>query len=330
MTDFFDELYGNEQLKAYIQMKISDGALPHALIFEGSKGSGKTTAAIMTVQSLDPEYSAKIGKLATPDVTVHEPTDGKKSIGVSLIRDIRTAAFIKPQELSVRVFIIRQAHTMTTEAQNALLKILEEPPKGVFFFLLCENASLLLPTVRSRAPVIKMSVVSDNELAEYMVSTSKKAEIMQKNSPEDFLMLIRSCGGSIGCAIERIGSPSSDAQRQRNRVSELLTLLSEGKRDKILLFFIKSKMSREELSEILLMFCYALRDMLKLKYGELGQSLYFTSSEEAENFSAGFARSTLMTLYTVANELCGKLTVNVNVDAFCVRFADALTDAARK
>ena len=57
MTDFFDGLYANDQLKTYIQMKISDGALPHALIFEGPLGSGKTTATIMTVQSLDPEYA---------------------------------------------------------------------------------------------------------------------------------------------------------------------------------------------------------------------------------------------------------------------------------
>jgi hypothetical protein len=78
------------------------------------------------------------------------------------------------------------------------------------------------------------------------------------------------------------------------------------------------------------MLCYALRDMLKLKYGELEQALYFTSLEDAENFSSTFARSTLMSLYGAADGLRGKLAVNVSVDAFSVRCADALTDAAQK
>ncbi len=330
MTDIFDSLYSNEQLKMYIQLKISDNSLPHALIFEGVKGSGKTTVALMTAQALEPEYAAKISKLATPDVTLHEPTDGKKSIGVALIRDIKTAAYIKPQELSVRVFIIRQSQTMTPEAQNALLKILEEPPKNVYFFLLCDNASILLPTVRSRAPVLKMSVLGDDELAQYMVSTSKKAEVMQKNAPDDYRMLIRSCAGSIGAAIEKLGTPSADSERLREQTLELITLLSQGKKDKTLLFFVKTKFTREALDALLLMLSCAMRDMLKLKYGELSYTLYFVSYDKAENLSADFARAALMNIYSASESLRQKLAVNVNIDAYCVRCADVLSDAARK
>lgn len=330
MTELFDSLYSNEQLKTYIQLKISENALPHALIFEGAKGSGKTTVALMTAQALEPEYASKIGKLATPDVTLHEPTDGKKSIGVALVRDIKTAAYVKPQELSMRVFIIRQAQTMTPEAQNALLKILEEPPKNVYFFLLCENASMLLPTVRSRAPVLKMSVLGDDELAQYMAQTSKKAEVMQRNSPDEYRMLMRSCAGSIGAAIEKLGTPSADAEKLRTQTLELINLLSEGKKDKTLLFFVKTKFTREGLDALLLMLSCAMRDMLKLKYGELNDTLYFVSYDEAENLSACFARSTLMNLYTLSESLRQKLAVNVNIDAYCVRCADVLSDGARK
>ena len=80
MAELFDGLYGNEQLKTYISAKISDGMLPHALIIEGPQGSGKTTVALMTAASLAPDFADKVKKLATPDVTLHEPTDGKKSI----------------------------------------------------------------------------------------------------------------------------------------------------------------------------------------------------------------------------------------------------------
>ena len=330
MSDHFEALYGNEQLKTYIKSKMSDGALPHALIFEGSEGSGKFTVATMTAMALDPQFADKIKKHISPDVTVHEPTDGKKSIGVSLIREIRAQAYIKPQELSVRVFVIRHAHTMTTEAQNALLKILEEPPSGVYFFLLCENSSLLLPTVRSRAPVLKMAVLPDDELSEYVASVNKKAELMKRNSPEEYAMLIRSCGGSVGAAISRIGTPDSQSEKLRTLTGELIALISEGKRDGILLFFVKNRLKREELETVLLGLSCAMRDMLKLKYGTLSDTLFFASLAQAEEASASYARSTLMNVYNESETLRAKLSVNVNVDAFSVRCADALIDAARK
>ncbi len=329
MTGFFDKLYLNSQLKDYIQTKISEGSLPHALIFEGSKGSGKTTVALMTAQALAPDFADKIERLATPDVTLHD-TEGKKSIGVAAVRQIREAAFIKPQELDVRIFIIKDAHLMTTEAQNALLKILEEPPKSVYFFLLCENASLLLPTVRSRAPVLKTSVIPDFELEGYMASVNKKAADMQKSSPDEYRMLIRSCSGSIGLAAQRLGTPSSDEQRLREQADKLLSFLAENKADKVLVLLVQSKLTRQTLSELLLMLSFAMRDMLKAKYGELSSTLYFTSIENAEELSAELARATLMNLYTASEMLRDKLSVNVNIDAFCVYCADVLSDAARK
>ncbi len=330
MPIFFDKLYSNEQLKAYIDFKISDNSLPHALIFEGAYGSGKTTLALMTAQMLEPEYASKIARLATPDVTLHEPSDGKKSIGVALIREIKTAAYIKPQELGKRIFIIRQAQAMTAEAQNALLKILEEPPKNVYFFLLCENASLLLPTVRSRAPVLKMSVLEDDELANYIANSNAKAADMQASSPDAYRMLIRSCNGSIGAAIDKFTLSDNDAENTRVRVEELIKFLCEGKKDKTLLFFVKNKFTREGLGEFLLMLSNALRDMLKIKYGELKNSLFFVSYEETENYSIEFPRSTLMKLYDTSEALRERLSVNVNIDAYCVYCADMLSSTVRK
>jgi hypothetical protein len=200
----------------------------------------------------------------------------------------------------------------------------------VFFFLLCDNASLLLPTVRSRAPVLKMSVFSDEELAEYMLSVSKKAEVMYNSSPDDYRIAIRLCSGTIGQALERIGSPTADADRLRSRVIELIKYLSERKRDKILLFFVKGKTSREELIATLDALAHSIRDMLKLKYGKLEYPQFFINEEEAEEYSATFARSTLMSIYTECELLLTKLNINVNVDAFCARCADALTDASQK
>lgn len=330
MADILEPLYGNGQLKTYISGRIAEGQLPHALIFEGPEGSGKLTVALMTAAMLCPEYADKIQSRLSLDVTVHELEAGKKSIGVALIRDIRESAYIKPQELPVRVFIIRTAHLMTTEAQNALLKIFEEPPKGVHFFLLTENASALLPTVRSRAPVLRMSVFDDEELISYVVSTNQKAQNLQKNSPETLEMLIRSCSGSIGQAEAKLGAPNADAEKLRERTRELIDLLSAAKRDGILLFFVKSKLDRSELDELLLNLAFAIRDMLKTKYGTPRTLLYFTSVTENEETSAEFARITLINLYSAIEELRATLTVNVNAEAFAVRIADVLCEALAK
>lgn len=330
MTDVFDSLYGNGQLKAYIKSKISEGTLPHALIFEGASGSGKLTVALMTAAALSVGFEDKILRQLSPDVTVHGVSEGKKSIGISVIRDIRAQAYIKPQELQNRIFIIKNAQLLTTEAQNALLKIFEEPPKGVHFFLLCENATSLLPTVRSRAPVLRMSIFDDAELKEYIIPLNKKAETLSKNSPEAFDTLIRSCGGSIGCALERLGSSSSQAENIRERTNELIMRLSEGKNDGVLLFFVKNKFQRDELDLILLNTAYAMRDMLKSKYGTAKHLLYFSSQTDAENFAAEFARSTLMNLYSAIEQQRASLSVNVNAEAFSVRVADILCETMRK
>ena len=153
---------------------------------------------------------------------------------------------------------------------------------------------------------------------------------MESNDPDGYRMLIRSCGGSIGLATEKLGTPSSDAEKLRSQVSLLVDLLCEGKKDKILLFFVKARFTREALDSLLLMLSFAMRDLLKIKYGELSNSLYFVSNDDAENISAAFARSTLMSLYDASEILRQKLAVNVNVDAYCVHCADVLSDTARK
>ncbi|MBQ9692126.1 MAG: AAA family ATPase [Clostridia bacterium] len=326
---FFDGLFGNEQLITYLSSAIDEGNLPHALILEGVSGSGKTTVALSVCAALEPEYADKIKRLQSPDVTVHTAEEGKKTVGIAVIRDLKSKAFIKPQELSVRVFIIDEASTMTTEAQNALLKILEEPPKNVYFLLLCDNASALLPTVRSRAPVLRMSVFDDDSLSQYLISSSPKARIMSEKNPDAFRMLIRSAEGAIGAAEARLGSKNTSAEKLREKTDRLLDLLIAAKTADILLFFISSGFARDELDILILNLECAIRDMLKCKYGAPKSLTYFFKADDAEALSAEFAKSTLISLFDCAEKIRTYLTVNVNASNFCVRAADMLSDAIK-
>ena len=82
--------------------------------------------------------------------------EGKKEFPVELARDIRQDAYIAPNEGACKVYIVDQAHTMNASAQNALLKIIEEPPAGVYFILLCENRAQMLPTILSRVVSVEL------------------------------------------------------------------------------------------------------------------------------------------------------------------------------
>lgn len=325
----FEGMLGNEQVFSYLSLAVENGNLPHALIFEGPQGSGKLTCALMTAAALSPKYSDKIKKLFCADVTVHGLDDGKKTIGIDQVREIKSKAYIKPQELEHRIFIIDQASTMTDAAQNALLKLLEEPPKGVYFFILCENAAMLLPTVRSRAPVLRMSVFTDRELEQYLLCESEAARALKARDEESFTMLLKASQGAIGSALERLKNKSSDSDKLRARVKELISDLISGSTVQILMFFIFSDLDRTELDSLLLTLQYAIRDMLKCKYGELSEQLFFFKTEEAEDASAEFAKSTLIELYNTTDKLRAELTVNVNARLFAVKTADAITAALK-
>lgn len=335
-TEYFDRLFGNEQMKRYLLSGINSSKLPHALIFDGADGSGKKTAAKLTAAALEPEFSDKILRMISPDVTLHMPEDGKKSIGVALIRLIREAAYVTPQELSVRVFIIADAQLMTVEAQNALLKILEEPPGGVYFFLLCSNASALLATVRSRAPVLRMQTFSDEQLSEYMISHDENARKLFERDKETFDSLIRVSEGTIGGAMKRFGSNAPDSRKLRNKTDELINILADGKKADIILFFLTAGFSRDELDELMLLLSLAVRDMLTVKYGIEVSPVYFLNTESdgrdylnAADCSSQFARDTLMKIYTCADKMREYLLANVNPQLFSLRCADMLSDAVK-
>ncbi len=325
----FCGLYGNAKLKSYLLSEVRAEKLPHALVFDGADGSGKLTVATELASMLGPRYADKIRRGMSPDVTVYAPEDGKRSIGVSLIRDIRAQAYIAPQELSVRVFIIDGAHLLTVEAQNALLKILEEPPSGVYFFLLSENASALLATVRSRAPVLRMQIFEDGELGEYLKENDKRAFSLFSKDQEAFSMLVKASDGTIGGALKRLGSSVDSARKLREKADKLIDLLSVGVRKDIVLFFALSDMQRDELDLLMLELENAVRDMLTVKYGVCTELLYFFTEETAEEKASELARSTLMNIFDCTEKMREYLTVNVNARAFSVRCADMLADAVR-
>ena len=170
----FDSLPGNDRAKEQLNALDVSGHMPHALILEGPQDSGKEEFArkiaqwaVCTSQEQRPcgvcPACRKFLSGGHPDIFTAQGGSGSRSFHVDAVRAIRSDAYVLPNEAERKVYLLLGADTMTEQAQNALLKVLEEPPQRVLFVLTCVSASSLLPTVRSRAQIISLGHAEEKQ-----------------------------------------------------------------------------------------------------------------------------------------------------------------------
>ncbi len=305
-------IHKNDSLKRIVSDDIACGRFVHALIIEGPPKSGKLTMARAIAAELSMNESAadKILRGISADVYEILPKGASKTIGIDAVREIRDTAFIAANDSEIKAYIIRHADKMNTRAQNAILKLLEEPPKNVYFMLLVENATSLLATVRSRAPVIRMQVFTPEEMMIYLAENSVRALEMSKNAPEELSRIIARSGGSIGEALRIIGEGDS-LQTIGKQAIELLTILANKDRAALSVFPFPSK-SREELTELLSMLRVALRDMCVLR-SRAKCELLFGDDDAIAELSKKVGMTALLSAELAVSELALKLERNVAV-----------------
>ena len=164
----FPNFAGNQEIKYLLENMFTQGRLPHAIILQGEDGLGKhTLAEILAAAAVcSAGEEAPCGKCpgcikaaagSHPDIHRAQGTGASRSFHVEEIRFIRSDVYKKPHEARHRVYLLFGAHTMSVQAQNALLKVLEEPPEYALFILTCPSASALLPTVCSRAQIFTLT-----------------------------------------------------------------------------------------------------------------------------------------------------------------------------
>ena len=134
----FDTLFGNSRQKAYFSSRIREGTLAHAYILEAPVGSGKKMFSLSLAAAIAAAFRgdeaderekkcARILSGTSPDVMMLKREEGKKTIGVDAVRDFMSTVYLTPSELSFKMYIFDEADLITPQAQNALLKVIEEP-----------------------------------------------------------------------------------------------------------------------------------------------------------------------------------------------------------
>lgn len=148
----FEEIVGNEETVSALKGMLSSGELPHTLLFEGPTGCGKTTLARIVA-----------AELGCKGMDLRE-VDSADFRGIDTVREIRKKSRFLPLEGKCRVWIIDECHKMTNDAQNALLKILEDTPSHVYFILCTTDPGKLLPTVKGRCSIFQVRLLTDREM----------------------------------------------------------------------------------------------------------------------------------------------------------------------
>lgn len=327
MSTRLDMMIGNKALCDRISEDIDRDTLAHAYIIEGAKGSGRRTLAHAMIAAMACENRGgneatpckkctacrKIFENKCPDVMHVCLEDDRATMGVEAIRAIKADVYTAPNDLDVKAYIIEDADLMTVQAQNAFLLLLESPPPYAIFFLICQNSTALLETVRSRAPSLRMERLPLDTVEKYLLETERRARALKEEKPREFDLAIFFGNGSIGESISLLDA------RRRSTIADA----TKAAEDLILMLIAKDKTSAFELlsgnpkrADIMRQISYlqlALRDLITVKKSDSVSLCFFNDRERAVELSTRFSFQSLFALYDASVNAAEALEANANV-----------------
>lgn len=210
------------EVREFFTALIKSGRIPHAFLFTGPKGTGKTSAARILARVINCEENLSkkeglvepCGKCANcrsvaggSSLDVIE-IDAASNRGIDDVRELREKVKLAPVDLAHKVFIIDECHMLTTEASNALLKTLEEPPSGTVFILCTTEQNKVLPTVVSRCTRVVFRKARLAEISSRLTAISKDEGI--RMSAQAVAMISKSAQGSFRDAVKLFEQVSMD------------------------------------------------------------------------------------------------------------------------
>ena len=314
----FKDIIGQESIKKHLQTAIKTGNLSHAYIINGEYGSGRQTIAsalAKTIQCQSKTDDTDACGVCTsckqaeshnhPDIKYI--THDKTSISVNDIREqLNKDISIKPYSSEYKIYIIPDANKMTEQAQNELLKTIEEPPVYAIIILLTENCDSLLPTIRSRCVTLTMNPVEKDKICTYL---ENKFQL----EPEQAQIAANYCQGNIGKAI-RFAS-SSDFIEMKNQVLKLLKNLDSMDIASIIDTIKEFSTHKNDINDYLDLMLLWYRDVLMFKVTKDANLLLYS-----DEYSAISEQATKRDYENIENIIAAidkakvRLKANVNFD----------------
>lgn len=311
----FKDLLGHDSVKESLGRSLAQDRISNAYVFEGINGVGKKLCAKLFSQALVCENNSACGECHSctlahhgthPDIITLKKDKDKNSIGVDNVREqIISEVYLKPRNASRKVFIIDDGDILSTEAQNALLKVLEEPPAYVTFIICVTSKEKLLQTVLSRSQVLSFFPLCADVVRDYLMTNygieQAHAETIAKLSQ-----------GSIGTAKE-LCENTDKQERIEKSVACLLNLKKNSVYLREMVEFLTEE--KENIAEIIGYLTIFLRDcvMVKTKKSEL--CVFKDKLSEISSFSADISKKQLISAFDKLNNLNISLKQNLNFNA---------------
>ena len=271
-----------------LKSHASGDKLRHAYLFTGPEGVGRQTLAVRFAQALncsDPPAPGEfcgvcrdcrqIEALTHPDLSLLQPEEGHKDILIDQVRALQHTLALSPYAGAYRIALLPNFQRATTQAANALLKTLEEPPDRVILLLTANAPEGLLPTIVSRCEVIRLRPASISSAQHYL-------QVNRGLTAEQARVLAHVSGGRVGEALRLADDPSALEHRQA-QIASLLGLLPAARYERFKgaeRIYGTSDKARQNVSEVLLIWLSFWRDVFLLASG--GSSALINIDFEAQ------------------------------------------------
>ena len=316
-----DMMLFNRTEKEKLLSEIASGKLSHAYLIEGGEGCGKTyfarfaAAAVLCTGDKPPcgKCPSCVKALAGshPDLFYFSP-DKKASMGVETVRDIKKSLFFMPNDGDRKVYIIDDAQKMTVQAQNALLKFIEEPPASVLFFIVADKKESLLTTVVSRTRIISLAPSDNADIRRFLMSESKKS------GGEQIDEAINMAEGSPGKALKLL---CRDFSRQRQLCLDFMPVLVSTSKSDAMAFLLSMKLNRDGVKEFFTLLMTALADVMNARFGRATRLL---SRDAAAEYAKSITDRKNAYLFDLATEAVVRAGENANINLLLMTFAAKL------
>ena len=313
----FTDIVGQEQLKEHLQNAIAMNKVSHAYIINGERNAGKEFIARVFAMALQCEkkeaepcgecHSCKQALSNNQPDIIYISHEKPNTIGVEDIRaQINNDIVIKPYSSPRKIYIVNEGEKMTPQAQNALLKTLEEPPEYAVIVILTTNVEALLPTVLSRCVVLNMKPVSDALVKKYL---------MEQLGVPDYKanICVAFARGNIGKA--KLLASSEEFEKVKDEAISLVKNINDMEIHEIVKAIKKISEYKFDVNDYLDILMAWYRDVLFFKATKDVNSLVF--KEEIQQIMRVSDRSTYEGIETIVKALQQakrRLEANVNFD----------------